>query len=90
MTPDLINGLFEAFGAAFICLSIRRVFKDKCVAGISLVPVAFFALWGYWNIYYYYQIDQYFSWIAGMAVCAANSVWLFGLVKYWGKKPGNA
>lgn len=86
MTPDLINGIFEALGAAFICLSIRRIFKDKKVAGVSVIHVAFFVAWGYWNVYYYHNLQQTFSWIAGVAVCTANTVWLAELVKYWRPK----
>lgn len=80
--PDLINGLFEAFGGASIWLNVRRILKDKQVRGVSLVATAFFASWGWWNCYYYPSLGQWLSFWGGVVIVSANSVWIFLAVKY--------
>ena len=66
----------------FIILSILQVLHDKSVAGINLWHPGFFAVWGYWNLYYYWTIQQKFSLIASIGVTAANTIWL-GLLVYY-------
>jgi membrane protein YdbS with pleckstrin-like domain len=85
VTPDAINGLFEACGALFVALNVRRVLKDKRVAGVSPVCVTFFVVWGYWNLYFYPHLDQWWSTCAAGAVALVNTAWLAGLV-YYGRK----
>jgi hypothetical protein len=85
MPADAVNGLFEALGAFFVFLSVRRVFKDKQVAGVSAIGVTFFVVWGYWNLYYYPHLDQWLSACAAGAVALMNTAWLVGLV-YYGRK----
>jgi hypothetical protein len=82
MSNDLINGLFEFGGALLICLSILRLNRDKCVRGVSPYPVAFFASLGFWNIYYYPSLDQWYSFVGGLAVVTANTVWLSQMIYY--------
>lgn len=83
---DLTNGTFEALGALVILLSVRRVLKDKAVAGISVPHVVFFNAWGFWNLYYYPSLDQWFSFAAGVALVAANTLWVGLLIKYRRRK----
>ena len=82
MTPDQINAVFELVGALFICLSIRELWIDKIVRGVSLVPITFFALWGFWNLYFYPSVDAWYSFLAGLFMVAANAVWLAQMVFY--------
>lgn len=81
-TSDKINSVFEAAGGAFIVLSILQAWMDKSVAGVSPYHVGFFAVWGYWNLYYYKAIHQTFSLIASIGVTVANTVWLALLIYY--------
>jgi len=83
--PDLINGLFEAFGFVAVMFSVVRVYKDKKVAGISLVTTIFFTSWGFWNLFYYPHLGQTFSAGAAGLVCLANSLWC-ALLFYYGRK----
>ena len=82
VSPDLVNGLFEASGAAFVALIVRRIFADKRVAGVSPVAVLFFVVWGYWNLYYYPSLDQWYSAFAAGGVALTNTAWLAGLFYY--------
>lgn len=85
MTEDALNSIFEASGALFILLHVRRVWIDKMVRGVSWVAVAFFTLWGFWNLYYYTAIDQPWSFAATIAMVAANAAYVASLI-YWSRK----
>ena len=89
MTPDLFNGMFEMLGGFIICLSIRKLYVDKRVAGVSWLHVAFFSTWGFWNLYYYPSLGQWWSFWGGIGVVSANTFWLFQMLYYMrhGKKP---
>ena len=80
--PDAINGTFEAMGAFFILLSVRKLYRDKRVRGVSWVHAGFFATWGYWNLYYYPYLDQWLSFWGGVGIVLANSIWLGQLIYY--------
>jgi hypothetical protein len=78
---DTINGGFELFASAFILNHAWALWKSKQAYGISLVSTIFFGLWGLWNVFYYPHIGQMMSFYGGLAVLAANSVWI-GLIIY--------
>lgn len=87
---DLINGTFEMIGGFFLWSNVYRLYKDKTLRGINIEPVAFFSAWGYWNLYYYPSLDQWFSFIGGLNIVAANTVWVAQAVyyTYWYKNEG--
>lgn len=76
MTPDLINGAFEATGAAMLALNVGRLWRDRTVAGVHLAPTAFFTGWGLWNLFYYPSLGQWASFAGGCAIAVMNAVWL--------------
>jgi len=80
--PDIINGSFEALGGLFICASIRRLYLDKVVRGVSLLPVTFFTAWGFWNLIYYPHLEQWVSFAGGIGIVTANAIWLAQMVYY--------
>lgn len=82
MTPDLINGLFEMLGGLFILISILKLREDKEVKGISWLHVGFFTGWGFWNLYFYPSLDQWFSFAAGIFLCITNLSYLILLIHY--------
>lgn len=82
MLPDAINGCFELLGAPFILLSVVKLAKEKKVQGISWLHAGFFTSWGFWNLFYYPHLDQWFSFAGGVAIVLANSVWLAQLIYY--------
>lgn len=88
MTPDLANALFETFAGLFVLLSIIKLHKEKKVRGVSWVHVAFFWAWGVWNLFYYPHLGQIWSFAGGIAVFAANSVWLGQLLWYTWRERG--
>lgn len=82
MTADLINGLFETFGGVAVAFSIRAILKDKKSAGFSIIPLLFFTSWGYWNLYYYPHLNQWFSAFGALATVAANTLYIGLVIKY--------
>lgn len=80
--PDIVNGCFEVLGGAFVALSIRKTLKDKRVRGVSWLTTAFFAAWGWWNLFYYPSLGQWVSFAGGIGVVAANTTWVALLVWY--------
>lgn len=80
--PDLINGIFELSGAFFILLSILKLKKEKKVCGVSWVHVGFFAMWGYWNLFYYPHLTQWVSFAGGIGIVITNTFWLGQLIYY--------
>ena len=82
---DLVNGSFEALGSLFILISILKLYKDKEVAGVSWIHVAFFSLWGVWNLFYYPHLGQVLSFIGGCLIVISNSVYT-GMLVYYGRK----
>ena len=82
MTPDIINGCFEGAGGFFIVLSVRKLYREKLVRGVSWMPVAFFSAWGYWNLFYYPALDQWISFAGGVSITVVNTIWLAQIAYY--------
>ena len=80
--PDLINGAFESFGSLFILLSVRKLYRDKIVRGVSYLHVGFFTAWGAWNIYYYPYLGQWASFAGGCLIATTNTIYLSMLIYY--------
>ena len=84
--PDIINGIFELCGGLFILKSILKLNKDKEVKGVHWIHAAFFACWGYWNLFYYPYLEQWISFIGGIGVVTANTIWLGQMIYYLRKE----
>lgn len=85
MWQDILNGIFESLGGLFITLSCIKLHRDKKVKGVSFIHVAYFTLWGYWNIHYYPHLDQWLSFAGGLVVVLTNTIWL-GMLFYYLRK----
>lgn len=81
MWPDIINGLFEAFGAYACWGNVARLKKDRDVKGIVWQYTAVFWVWGLWNVFYYPWLAQWFSFVAGCVLVVGNGVWLWMWLK---------
>lgn len=82
MTPDIINGLFESLGGLFLAINCFRLYRDKKIAGVSLLPTVFYTTWGLWNLLYYPSLHQYVSFYGGIGVVVANAAWV-GMAVYY-------
>ena len=85
MTPDQVNGLFEFGLSIMLVLNIVRLLKDKIVKGMDYRVVVFTTAWGIWNLFYYPNLGQWFSFAGGLFVVSANATWL-GLLLHYKRK----
>jgi hypothetical protein len=73
---DVVNAIFECGGAVILWMNVHRLYQDKKVSGVSIAPFVFYAAWGIWNPFYYQNLGQTLSAIAGIGVLLANLAWL--------------
>ena len=82
MIPDIVNGCFEGSAALFQLINVVALYKDKEVKGVRALPIAFFSLWGVWNLYYYPSLSQIFSFIGGLGIVIVNLIWVILMIYY--------
>lgn len=86
MSPDMINGLFEFAGGGMILNHARVLYRDKMVRGVSKFSTAVFSSWGFWNLFYYPSLDQWWSFAGGCTIVIANCLWLALMFHYKNKE----
>jgi len=79
---DGINGTFQLLGGVFILLHCYRLFCQKKVRGVSLIATIFFASWGIWSLYYYPFLGQWCSFIGGVGIVLAETLYVGMLIYY--------
>jgi len=72
----------------FVLLHCRKIIKDKEIKGVSILAIEFFTLWGFWNLFYYPHLEQWFSFYGGLFIVSANCLWV-GLIIYYSRKSKN-
>lgn len=82
MTLDHINAVFEGGSALFIASNVRRLYVDKKLSGVNVATTAWFSIWGFWNLFYYFGLAQWFSWAMGAFVFLANTTWVILALRY--------
>lgn len=74
--PDVINGLFLFVGALVICLSIKKLYIQGQVRGIDWRHPAFFNFWGMYQLFFYANLEQWFSFAAAITTVLAGTTYL--------------
>jgi hypothetical protein len=82
MFVDWINGSFEIVGGILSWMNVKKLQKDKHLAGVYWPVTAFFSVWGLWNLFYYPSLDQWVSFVGGLFLVSGNSVWVLLAIKY--------
>jgi hypothetical protein len=80
--PDLINGTFELGGGILCWLNVQRLRKDRRVQGVDWRVSAFFSAWGFWNLFYYSNLNQWCSFAGGLMLVTANTTWVALALRY--------
>ena len=80
--PDFLNGSFETIGGVIIFLNCWKLYQDKEVKGVVWQLTIFFSAWGLWNLYYYPYLGQQFSFVGGLLMVIANTVWIAQVIWY--------
>ena len=84
MNADIVNGVFGLGMACMLCLNVLRLWRERKVRGVSFWAVFWPTMWGYWNLYYYPSLDQWWSFVAGIGVVSMNTTWV-ALAILWRK-----
>lgn len=87
---DLVNGLFEFIGGITLWMNVWRTHKDGGVKGVNTLYILYFSSWGWWNLYYYPSLGQWWSFAGGVFIVVANVVWLGQVVYYTRRKRWDA
>jgi hypothetical protein len=82
MTPDFINGALELIGSFMLWANVLRLHRDKKTHGVTWYATGFFMGWGYWNLYYYPSLGQWWSFSGGVSLVLANTIWLGQMLYY--------
>jgi hypothetical protein len=79
---DFINCLFEIGSALFIWMNVFRLYKDKRVLGVSLLPSLWFCFAGAWRLHFYLTLGAFRSSISCGISLFASIVWLLLAFEY--------
>lgn len=79
---DIVNATFELGAGIILWFHVKTILKEKKVLGVSIVPFAFFTLWGLWNLYYYPTLGQPWSFWGGIFVVSVNALYTYLLFHY--------
>ncbi len=79
---DIVNSAFILSASVFLFRNIMKLHKDKKVRGVASSSVLFFALWGYWNMWFYPYNGHMFSFFAGILIAITNTIWGIQMVYY--------
>jgi hypothetical protein len=80
--PDLVNAGFELLASVALLGHCWRLWRAASAAAVSLPSTVFFASWGFWNLFYYPSMGQWWSFMAGIAVMLVNILWIGLQVRY--------
>lgn len=86
MSPDQINAVFETAGALLTWMNVRQVWKDRGYAGVYLPAIILFTSWGFWNLWYYRHLSQWWSVAATVVMVSANVSWTALMLKFGRKE----
>ena len=79
---DVANGSFEFIAGFAVWNHARVLYRQKQVRGVSMLSTLFFSSWGWWNLYYYPWLDQWFSFLGGLSIMSGNLMWLGMMIYY--------
>jgi hypothetical protein len=82
--PDLVNGGFEFFSGIMTYNNCRVLYNDKRLAGVSIASTVVFMSWGFWNLFYYPNLHQWWSFAGGVIIVSGNVLWVI-LALYYGR-----
>jgi hypothetical protein len=82
VTNDIINGCFELTAGLLCWFNVRKLLRDRRIHGIYWPVQAFFAAWGWWNLYYYPSLCQWVSFTGGVFLVLGNTIWVLLALKF--------
>ncbi|MCK9369405.1 hypothetical protein M0R04_05665 [Candidatus Dojkabacteria bacterium] len=84
---DVLNGLFELFISILLVTNIVTLYRDKQIKGVNIIPTISLTVWGIWSLYFYYSIGYWMSFVGGLVIVIANTIWVGQMIYYSRKTP---
>ena len=84
---DIVNMTFFFSSSFVIWLNVMKIYKDKQIRGVKLIPGVFFCVSCSWGIFYYVKLGQPWSVIGMILMAIANFAWTFLAIYYTKIKP---
>jgi hypothetical protein len=78
---DAINAGFELCGGFAYVPTLLMAWRARRVVGYHLSTTAFFWSWGVWNLFWYRNLDQPFSFWCGAFLLFMSSIWFLTVIK---------
>jgi len=76
MTTDKIMAAFQLGACFFLCLSIRAIYHDGVLKGVSSWMIAYFTVWTLFGTYNWYKLDQTWSFVTSCLMAILYLIWL--------------
>ena len=76
MMIDYITSCFQVGAIIFLCISIRKLYIDQELKGVSVWMMTYFTVWGYWGTYMFWKLGQFWSMSASIGLSVAYTIWL--------------
>lgn len=79
---DTINAGMMTGGLFMNVLNCRRIYLDKEVVGVSLIPTIYYIFWAIFGAYYFYTLNQPYSALLDVIMIIGYIVWLSMAINY--------
>ena len=79
---DVVNSFFSAGSIFFIICNCYSAYRDKRVSGVSIYSVLFFCVYSLFNIIYFFELNQMFSFTISIFVFIFQFIYA-GLLFYY-------
>lgn len=79
---DFLNAVFEGAAVIVAIINIRKILKDKCIHGITVISQVFYLIWAFWNVFFYFSYDTMFSFVAAALIALTYVVWMGLIIRY--------
>ena len=73
---DVVNCGWELAGCCLAWMNVRRLWRDRTVAGVHWQTWIFLTAWNVWSDYFYLQLGQLWSLAACLLLTLANATWV--------------
>lgn len=73
---DLVNSCFEIVGGFAVWLNVKHIYEHKYAAGVDWRFVLAMSAWGWWNLYFYSNLNQWISFYSCWMLGLGNLVWV--------------
>ncbi len=82
---DLANTAFELVGGVLGWRNVIQLVRDRAVQGVYLPLQGFYVTWSLWNLWFYWGVECYASFVGQLFMASATMTWLMLATRYRSK-----